>query len=243
MTSNKNYDLVLMDVQMPSMDGLDATRAIRKREAEADDGKRVLIVAMTAHAMKGDRELCIEAGMDDYLSKPIRTKELSAKLKSLSESFDESPSAQAKSSAKRRKSIASVPIKKSVKPVNKVKAKSEGGLPASDGHVNWELASKATANDVELLRDLIGIFLDELPVLLKDLTVAVDDKNAADVKKVAHKIKGSVLFLNTKLPFESATKIEQMGAKDEMEGCEIVLAEVKKHFLSLEEELKAFAGK
>ena len=68
------FDLILMDVQMPGMDGLEATTAIRA--AEADTGRHVPIVAMTAHAMKGDREKCLSAGMDGYLSKPIRIDDL-----------------------------------------------------------------------------------------------------------------------------------------------------------------------
>jgi CheY-like chemotaxis protein len=72
------YDLVLMDVQMPEMDGLEATAAIRKNENVT--GKHQPIVALTAHAMKGDQERCLAAGMDDYLSKPIRPQELDAIL-------------------------------------------------------------------------------------------------------------------------------------------------------------------
>ncbi len=69
-----NFDLVLMDVQMPEMDGLDATRIIRN--SETGTGRHIPIVALTAHALKRDEERCIEAGMDAYLTKPIRPEKL-----------------------------------------------------------------------------------------------------------------------------------------------------------------------
>jgi CheY-like chemotaxis protein len=68
------YDVVFMDVQMPEMDGWEATRRIREREQHS--GRHLTIVAMTAHAMKGDRERCLDAGMDDYIAKPLRMEEL-----------------------------------------------------------------------------------------------------------------------------------------------------------------------
>ena len=77
----KSYDLLLMDIQMPEMDGLEATRAVRKRENKK--GGHIPIIAMTAHTMKGDRELCIEAGMDDYVSKPISSEILYQAIESL----------------------------------------------------------------------------------------------------------------------------------------------------------------
>jgi CheY-like chemotaxis protein len=72
------YDIVLMDVQMPEMDGIEATRAIIARMP--DPGTRPWIVALTANAMQGDREMCLAAGMDDYISKPMRREELEAAL-------------------------------------------------------------------------------------------------------------------------------------------------------------------
>ncbi|MBL8890771.1 MAG: PAS domain-containing protein [Planctomycetaceae bacterium] len=85
------FDLVLMDVQMPGRDGLDATRAIR--EAERASGQHVPIIAMTAHAMTGDRQRCLDAGMDEYLSKPIRMTELEEKLSQVMDTlrFDNGP--------------------------------------------------------------------------------------------------------------------------------------------------------
>jgi CheY-like chemotaxis protein len=79
--NNESIDLILMDVQMPNLGGLEAATEIRKLEAST--GSRIPILALTAHAMPGDRERCLEAGMDDYISKPLRSKDLLAKIASL----------------------------------------------------------------------------------------------------------------------------------------------------------------
>src|SRR5207248_4756120 len=85
--SDGSFDLILMDVQMPEMDGFEATRRIR--ELEETTGGHITIVAMTAHAMAGDRERCIAAGMDDYVSKPLRKEDLLRVLKNAEPQDDE----------------------------------------------------------------------------------------------------------------------------------------------------------
>jgi two-component system sensor histidine kinase/response regulator len=87
--AKSSFDVVLMDVQMPNMDGFEATAAIREREKST--GGHVPIVAMTAHALKGDQERCIAAGMDAYVSKPIRTTELYAAIENCTNTLDRGP--------------------------------------------------------------------------------------------------------------------------------------------------------
>jgi CheY-like chemotaxis protein len=84
---NEHFDVVLMDVQMPEMDGFEATAAIRQRERST--GGRIPIIAMTAHALKGDEERCLSVGMDAYISKPIRTTELYATIEKFLGTTDE----------------------------------------------------------------------------------------------------------------------------------------------------------
>ena len=76
------HELILMDVQMPYVDGLEATRIIREKEKERGSGEHITIIAMTAHAMDKDRDNCLKAGMDDYISKPIEFNELMSLINS-----------------------------------------------------------------------------------------------------------------------------------------------------------------
>jgi CheY-like chemotaxis protein len=89
------FDIVLMDVMMPEMDGFEATRRIREKEKES--GAHLAIIALTAHAMRGDREHCLNAGMDGYVSKPINLEELFSVIKNVLSPMTPSPDSKVSS--------------------------------------------------------------------------------------------------------------------------------------------------
>ena len=164
------FAVVLMDVQMPIMDGYEATAELRKREAKA--GRHTPIVAVTAHAMKGDRERCLAAGMDDYVSKPIHAKDLFAVLDRLTTNAP--PPAPAPDRAE----------PPAEEPQNGAIDKNEV-LGRVDG-------------DIELLRELHGIFVAEYPKLLTKVREAMSERNGEALGKAAHTIKG--MLANLGLP-------------------------------------------
>jgi CheY-like chemotaxis protein len=155
------YDVVLMDCQMPEMDGYEATRALRKHEERATGGtpaRRVRIIAMTAHAMEGDREKCLAAGMDDYISKPVRTSDLRAAL-------DRTPADP---------TAAETPL---------------AGLPAEP--VDLAQLRDLVDDDPVQVRELIGTYLTQADELMNGLREALQAGSATEAKRLAHKRLGS----------------------------------------------------
>ena len=197
----ESFDLIVMDVQMPEMDGLEATRRIRQREAST--GSRTPIIAMTANAMKGDRERCLAAGMDDYVSKPIRTDELFAALARV-KAKTRVPQVPALTVAE----ASDVPIAKPVK------AASTG----SDLLIDWTAARAAVNGDSVILDAVIEAVLEEGPALLIQLRQAIDESNAAVVHRSAHTIKGTMRTFNSKPVTKLAEQIESLGASGKLNG-------------------------
>ncbi|MDB6069377.1 MAG: His Kinase (phospho-acceptor) protein, partial [Verrucomicrobiales bacterium] len=155
------YDAILMDVQMPGMDGLESTQYIRQWEAQTGT-PRTRIIALTANALSGDREICLQAGMDDYLSKPIRLEALRATLQQV---CDDSPTEAARSV-----------------PVEPMTAPSAATLALQ------QLAGELSASDAAALA---ADFLDDLPNQLQAIRASLLAGNAEESKRHAHSLKGT----------------------------------------------------
>jgi signal transduction histidine kinase/DNA-binding response OmpR family regulator/integral membrane sensor domain MASE1 len=179
--AEEKFDLVLMDVQMPEMDGLTATQHIRELEKKA--GGHLPIVAMTARAMRGDREECLAAGMDGYISKPISREELEAALLEHAGSADES-----------------LPLEE---------APPSAPVPVAEGWDAHKLLEKL-GGDKKLLREITDIFLDETPKLIARLQQAIQAGNAELVETTAHSLKGALSYFGS-AGTNRARELERMG--------------------------------
>ncbi len=194
-------DVVLMDVQMPVMDGFQATAAIR--ELERDSPAHIPIVATTAHAMKGDREKCIEAGMDAYIAKPLSPNELYAAI----EQYAEQP--------------ATYDVTESAAPT-KV---NEMNLP-NDGPVDLQAALERVGFSHEVLRDIVQVFEEECPKMIDHIRQAIDQKDAADLRLAAHTMKGSVAVIGAESARRLAFDLENMGNNEDFQHADAKLQQL-----------------
>jgi len=182
-------DLVLMDIQMPKMDGFAATAAIREREKAT--GGHVPIVALTAHAMKGDRERCLAAGMDAYVTKPLCVEELF-------------------------KVIARVlPVAGEL-----VAVPANNGTPAANGRPTEAAFDLTTAlarveGDRKLLGKMIGLYFAQAKKLLPEIRGAGERGDGKALERAAHKLNGSLGGFGAKLAVEAALRLEIMGRDGE----------------------------
>jgi CheY-like chemotaxis protein len=207
------YDLILMDVLMPEMDGLEATRAIR---AQLPKDQQPRIVAMTANALTGDRERCLAAGMDDYISKPVQLDELAKVLQRQQEYVD--PLATATLRATTRP------------PAAPTAAAAEYRQTAID-----QLVSAAGPPGAAVV---LGAMIDSAPRLLASLQSALGEGNAKEFRRSAHSLKANAATVGADDLAQIFQALESLGDAGDLSGATQQTAVAEQGYRSLIEAIK-----
>ena len=200
------FDLVLMDVQMPEMDGLEATQAIR--QYEQSNGGHVAIVALTAHAMKGDRQRCLSAGMDAYVTKPIRSKEL---VRVISEVTTESETPADEKSVSDDSPTA----------IDGAGVEAENSHESNNGEdrpVDLQQALDALDGNRQLLGELIEIFREECPKLRAEIEKSLAAGDLPVLRRAAHTLKGVLAHLAAGRARDLAEQMEERARQQQLQA-------------------------
>ena len=241
-----SYNAILMDVQMSEMDGFEATGLIREWEQET--GKHTPIIAMTAHALSGDRERCIEAGMDDYLSKPLEPKvffsmlerwtqndkkpEVSFETPDMTASPDEYTTAQNPffdDDGLFGEESSPSPLEPAIQSSYQLMDFSnispmdrQGALVHFDG-------------DEKFMMEMCGTFMESLPERLAEIQAALNQKSANMVGRLAHNLKGTCLNFSTEPLATLSAELEAMGKREDLQFAPFVVEQLQNEMGRLQE--------
>ena len=217
-----SYDIVFMDCEMPEMDGFEATAAVRRRP---DAKREIPIVAVTAKAIQGDRERCLEAGMNDYMTKPVKQESFWAALERWVPETSKQPKASVISrprSDRRRWEAA------------------EGGVapPALDREVIANLRALAESTDASLLNQIFYSFLSDTGERLIALRRAADSGDALALKKVAHALKGASVNIGAHGMAEASQALQALGEAGSLDGASALIGRLEQEFSRVKVELE-----
>jgi len=215
------FDLAILDMQMPEVGGLEVAWLVREEEkkTKGEDkttGSYLPLVAVTAHALKGTREACLKAGFDAYMSKPIRPDELLEVIDAIV------PTTYSASRARpRRRSYM-------------------GDAVTLDDRFDRQKLLTYTGHDVELARELVGMFLEEFPGWLDGLRRAIAEGDARELQRVAHMLKGAVSNYGAETATDLALIIERMGREGDLSNAPVALRELDQSLDRLRPSLQEF---
>jgi CheY-like chemotaxis protein/HPt (histidine-containing phosphotransfer) domain-containing protein len=236
--SEASYDLVLMDCQMPELDGYEATRAIREREAETDGPARhQIIVALTAHAMEGDRERCLAAGMNDYLSKPFTLRQLQETLARWLPRRRKDPAgiggdgertgAPGRNAGESAKSAMADGRKEPV----------EESSRALESHINrktWEeILSIETATTSGLLNRILKVYLEDSSAAMVKLREAAFRKNLQEASDLVHSLKSSSANVGAMNLSSLCAEMERIARKGDTEHLLPIFGRIEAEYQSV----------
>jgi CheY-like chemotaxis protein/HPt (histidine-containing phosphotransfer) domain-containing protein len=198
------YDLIFMDLMMPEMGGLEATQVIRERQSQAEKfpnyKKPIIIVAMTASAMQGDREKCLDAGMDDYLAKPVRPED----IRTIVERWGTKASQAAAPLTATPASLASPP------------GPGSPDLPQNTPPVDMERLLDFTDGNVDNLRELVTLYVSQTETQLNQLGAAVKASDAQEVRRLAHSCAGASATCGMRRIVPLLRELEHQGMEEKL---------------------------
>lgn len=209
----RSFDLILMDMQMPEMDGYEATAAIR--EQEKNSGKHIPIIAMTASAMTGDRERCIEAGVDDYIAKPVRIAELHKTIETTLANLSKSATVASREDDR-------------------------SDTSREDDVIDRDSVLQNVDNDMQILEVLVKLFEEECPGMLARIEEAVQSQDGKALENAAHKLKGSAGIFSAQAALKAAEKLEQMGREGDVKDLKEAYEDLQREVARLRPALTAF---
>jgi CheY-like chemotaxis protein len=220
------YDAVLMDCQMPVMDGFAATAAIRREEREAGRGRVLPIIAITANALQGDREACLAAGMDDYLSKPFSQQELAAVIGrwmalplAATVHHDDAPPRLPRESVD--------VIQRDV--INRAALDKIRALSRERGDA--------------LVQKVIAAYVDDAPQQLRQLQDAIEGLDTGNVRRIAHTLKSASANVGAEALAALCKAMEHLGRADTTEGADAILTDMEHEFQAVRHSLSAILEK
>jgi CheY-like chemotaxis protein/HPt (histidine-containing phosphotransfer) domain-containing protein len=223
-----SFDAILMDCQMPILDGFEATRAIRENELAAGQNQHRKIIALTANAIKGDRELCLAAGMDDYLTKPIEPKDLLKTIRAmLPADRMVQVNAEVPGTTAPEPKAASVP---------QIKARTVEELPEcreiQPPPVDLPSLQRRCVNNRKLAAKALRMFDSGIDKDLAAVSQSIADGNAKALAAAAHKLKGSAANVSAESVRRVAADLEKLGRDDAVEQTQAALDELNQQVAS-----------
>jgi len=225
--ARETFDLIFMDVQMPEIDGFEATRCIRASEQAT--GRHTPIVAITAHAMAGDRQRCLDAGMDDYISKPIQKAELLALIERIFQDRRPAPATAPPASPKAPRQSGAL-----LAPEREPAAKT---LPI----FTREKLLDQFDGDEALMARLIALFHENTPRLLDDIRGSVARRGSSDLACSAHAILGSLGAFGADNARRLVRELETQAHDEDYENTDRTFAALERETAEIHAALAAFA--
>jgi len=218
------YDLVLMDCQMPVLDGYQATARIRA----AESGTRTPIIALTADALAEDRQRCLEAGMDDYIAKPVTVENLARMLSRWA------------ASAQGRRVAGTAPMNEPAPVSPAANAVPSDSSRALDAKTIESLRALAGVEASDFLPRVIGVFLTNSRAALADAGDAIAAGDCPSLHRLAHKLKSSSRYLGAKRLAELCAELEQAATRSDAQACARLARQMLQEFGRAEAEFEAY---